>query len=156
MYRSLVYLLAFAATFVAAVPTTEDTSDYAPVGLEKRITHSGKATWFHPNQGNCGKWNNDNDIIAAVSSKYYFESDHCDQYIKIQANGKTVYAKVRDRCPPCATNDLDLSPAAFKQLGVPLSKGVQKVTWNFTNKQWRPRDLGERSESESESEESLE
>ncbi|KAG9104024.1 hypothetical protein FRC06_006104 [Ceratobasidium sp. 370] len=118
MQRSLVYLLAFAATFVAAVPT-EDTSDFAPVGLEKRVTHTGKATWFHPNQGNCGKWNNDNDIIAAVSSKYYFESDHY------------------------------LSPAAFKKLGVPLSKGVQKVTWNFMNKKWRPRDLGERSESES-------
>ncbi|KAG8748615.1 hypothetical protein FRC10_000006 [Ceratobasidium sp. 414] len=78
MQRSLVYLLALAATLVAAVPT-KDTSDFVPAGLEKRATHPGKATWFHPGQGNCGKWNNDNDIIAAVSSKYYFESDHCDQ-----------------------------------------------------------------------------
>ncbi|KAG9096252.1 hypothetical protein FRC07_010960, partial [Ceratobasidium sp. 392] len=93
MQRSLVCLLALAATFATAAPHVEDTSDFESSGLEKRITHSGKATWFHPNQGNCGKWNNDNDVIIAISSKYYFESDHCDQYVRLKANGKTVYAK---------------------------------------------------------------
>ncbi|KAG8725844.1 hypothetical protein FRC12_023975, partial [Ceratobasidium sp. 428] len=46
-----------------------------------------------------------------------------------------------------------LSPAAFKKLGIPLSKGVQKVTWNFMNKSWRPRDLSDIESPESEPEE---
>lgn len=32
------------------------------------------------------------------------------------ANGKTVNAKVVDKCPGCAANDVDLSPAAFEKL----------------------------------------
>ncbi|QRV85995.1 hypothetical protein RhiJN_14013 [Ceratobasidium sp. AG-Ba] len=149
MQKYLVYF-AFAAAFATAAPL-ENTSPVEGSVLEKRITHSGKATWFEPNQGHCGKWNNRNDLIVAISTPMYYESDHCDQYIKIKANGKTVYAKVRDSCPPCKKYDIDLSPAAFKKLGISLDKGVQKVQWNFMNKKWRPRDLSD-IEPESESE----
>lgn len=140
--KSILSVLALAVALVAAVPA-KDTADVVASTLEKRITHSGKATWFHVGQGNCGKWNTDSDLIVALSSPMYFESDHCDQYLRIQANGKTVYAKVRDSCPPCGKYDIDLSPSAFKKLGIPLSKGVQKVSWNFMNKKWSPRDLHE-------------
>jgi expansin (peptidoglycan-binding protein) len=46
------------------------------------------------------------------------------------ANGRRVEARVRDSCPPCGEDDLDLSPAAFKALGH-LDEGVLSIKWNF-------------------------
>lgn len=137
MHKSIISAPAFAVLFAVAAPT-EGTDGFE---LEKRGGYSGRATWFHPNQGHCGRWNKDSDLVVAISTAMYYKSNRCGQYIRIKANGKTVYAKVADSCPPCKYKDIDLSPSAFKKLGIPLSKGVQKVSWEFMGKKWKPRDL---------------
>ncbi|KAJ1309730.1 hypothetical protein OPQ81_006495 [Rhizoctonia solani] len=64
---------------------------------------------------------------------------NCNQWVEVvnTANGKKVYAKMRDSCPPCGDNDIDLSPKAFKALA-PLSQGVVSVSWHFMNRNWSP------------------
>ncbi|KAF8610026.1 hypothetical protein BDV93DRAFT_423707, partial [Ceratobasidium sp. AG-I] len=97
--------------------------------LAKRVTHTGRGTWFHPGLGNCGSWDDDNAPIVAVSTAMYKGGDNCNQWMKLTANGKSVYAKMRDSCPSCGYNDVDLSPKAFEALA-PLDDGVVTVSWH--------------------------
>jgi len=111
------------------------------VDLEKRITHTGRGTWFHVGLGNCGKVNKDSDLIVAISKSLY-DSNHgtnCDQYVQIKntANGKVAYGLTRDSCQSCGQGDLDMSPGLFKKLGS-LDQGVLKISWNFKAKGWHP------------------
>ena len=45
-------------------------------------------------------------------------------------NGHTVTVTVRDLCPGCAANSLDLTSSAFQQLA-PLSVGNIPVSWSW-------------------------
>ncbi|KAI0769882.1 RlpA-like double-psi beta-barrel-protein domain-containing protein-containing protein [Fomes fomentarius] len=111
----------------------------SPINLEKRITHTGRGTWFNVGLGACGKNNVDSDKIVAISSKIYGSGGNCEQYMEIKntANGKVAYGKVRDECPGCGAGDLDMSPSLFKQLGS-LDTGVLKVSWHYMAKGWKP------------------
>ncbi|KAI0712542.1 RlpA-like double-psi beta-barrel-protein domain-containing protein-containing protein [Earliella scabrosa] len=110
-----------------------------PINLEKRITHSGRGTWFNVGLGACGKTNVDSDKIVAISTKIYGSGGNCDQWMEIKntANGKVAYGKVRDACPGCGSYDIDMSPSLFKQLGS-LDTGVLKVSWHYMAKDWKP------------------
>ncbi|CAE6404371.1 unnamed protein product [Rhizoctonia solani] len=107
--------------------------------IDKRVTHVGRATWFHAGLGNCGSWDNDDTPIIAVSSAMYKQGGNCNQWVEVvnTANGKKVYAKMRDSCPPCGYDDIDLSPKAFKALA-PMSQGVFTASWHFMNRNWSP------------------
>ncbi|KAF7767924.1 hypothetical protein Agabi119p4_7167 [Agaricus bisporus var. burnettii] len=125
---------------LGAPAPTVDTID--AVHLEKRITHTGRGTWFHVGLGNCGKWNKDSDYIVAISKDLYDnnKASNCDQYVEITNtdNGRTIHALTRDSCPSCGYYDLDLSPDAFKALA-PLDQGVmKKMKWHFMNRNWHP------------------
>ncbi|KAI0755277.1 RlpA-like double-psi beta-barrel-protein domain-containing protein-containing protein [Daedaleopsis nitida] len=111
----------------------------APVNLEKRVTHSGRGTWFNVGLGACGKHNVDSDKIVAISSNIYGSGGNCDQWMQITntANGKKAYGKVRDECPGCGSSDLDMSPSLFQELGS-LDTGVLKVSWHYMNKDFEP------------------
>ncbi|KAF8951491.1 hypothetical protein BGZ46_003949 [Entomortierella lignicola] len=58
----------------------------------------------------------------------------CNKRVQITntSNGKTVNARVVDKCPgdECAWGSLDLSPAAFRQLG-DLATGVLSIKWHY-------------------------
>ncbi|EIW59086.1 Non-catalytic module family EXPN protein [Trametes versicolor FP-101664 SS1] len=103
--------------------------------LEKRVTHTGRGTWFNVGLGACGKTNVDSDKIVAISSNIYGSGGNCDQYMHITntANGKSAWGKVRDECPGCGSGDIDMSPSLFQSLGS-LDTGVLKVSWHFENK----------------------
>ncbi|KAG9104025.1 hypothetical protein FRC06_006105 [Ceratobasidium sp. 370] len=107
--------------------------------LEKRVTHVGRATWFHTGHGNCGSWDTDDHPIFAVSSAMYQGGKNCNQWAQLTntKNGKTAYARMRDSCPSCGYNDIDLSPAAFEALE-PLDDGVFTVSWHFMNRNFSP------------------
>ncbi|TFY80911.1 hypothetical protein EWM64_g3100 [Hericium alpestre] len=136
MYHFIIMLFTLfsllAATIAAPIPN-EDASGV----LEKRITHSGRATWFQPGLGNCGHTDNENDPVVAMSLSFYDNNggSNCDQWLTITntANGKTAKGWVRDSCPGCGYYDLDLSPAVFKQLGS-LDTGVLPIQWHFEAK----------------------
>ncbi|KAH8093159.1 RlpA-like double-psi beta-barrel-protein domain-containing protein-containing protein [Cristinia sonorae] len=109
--------------------------------LEKRITHTGRGTWFNVGLGNCGQWNSNSDPIVAISKSLYDQNggSNCGQWLTITntANGKTANGYVRDSCPSCGYNDIDLSPSLFQKLGS-LDTGVLKVSWHFQAKGWKP------------------
>ncbi|KAH7341133.1 RlpA-like double-psi beta-barrel-protein domain-containing protein-containing protein [Rhizoctonia solani] len=116
---------------LAEVPV--DSTVVVPVELESRQeTHAlekrrtGKATWFNTGLGACGKVSNDNQLIVALGPM-------CGKTITVKntKNGKSTTAKVMDLCPSCGSNNVDLSPAAFKKLGS-LSAGVLSISWSVS------------------------
>ncbi|RPD62758.1 hypothetical protein L226DRAFT_323248 [Lentinus tigrinus ALCF2SS1-7] len=111
----------------------------SPINLEKRITHSGRGTWFDVGLGACGKTNVNSDKIVAISSAIYGSGGNCEQWMHITntANGKSAYGKVRDECPGCGAYDIDMSPSLFQELGS-LDTGVLKVSWHYENKDFEP------------------
>lgn len=79
--------------------------------------YNGKATFFTPNQGACGDWNDNNDMIAALSGELYGsyskKSNVCGKKVQVtnKANGKSVKVTVMDACESCDKTHIDLSPA---------------------------------------------
>ncbi|KDQ62594.1 hypothetical protein JAAARDRAFT_121442 [Jaapia argillacea MUCL 33604] len=127
-------LLAFIAmAFGMPVPgnSTED--------LEKRITHTGRGTWFNTGEGACGGWNVNSDKIVAISHLRWDGGVNCGQWMQITntANGKTAYGLTRDECMGCGDGDVDMSPSLFEELGN-LDTGVLSVSWHFKAKGWSP------------------
>ncbi|KAI0713107.1 RlpA-like double-psi beta-barrel-protein domain-containing protein-containing protein [Cerioporus squamosus] len=115
----------------------------APVGpeiLEKRITHSGRGTFFNVGLGACGKFNVDSDHIVAIPSSRFNGGGNCEQFVEIvnKKNGKHAFGLVRDSCPGCGSSDLDLSPSLFQALGASLDEGVISIDWHFKQKGFKP------------------
>ncbi|KAH7101179.1 loosenin [Auriculariales sp. MPI-PUGE-AT-0066] len=105
----------------------------AVVAAPVSAVRHGKATYYAPGVGSCGKSNGPNDMIVAVAAKLFDTypghtanpnlNPICGKRIKIRHGKKVAYARVVDKCPGCSgMNDLDMSPALFKKLGQPLSK----------------------------------
>ncbi|TFK46270.1 barwin-like endoglucanase [Heliocybe sulcata] len=94
------------------------------------FSYKGDATYFYPGLGACGGHSTSSDLIVALNTQKYANGKHCGKQIAVHYNGKSVDAKVVDECPGCGSNDIDLSPAAFKKLA-PLDKGRIQVTWEF-------------------------
>jgi len=109
--------------------------------LQKRITHTGRGTWFYPGMGNCGVENSVDDPIIAIPESLYDENNgsNCGQWIRItdDASGKTVYGLTEDSCPSCGSGDLDMSPAVFQQMADP-SVGELSISWSFMERGWSP------------------
>ncbi|KIM35926.1 hypothetical protein M413DRAFT_325213 [Hebeloma cylindrosporum] len=137
--RIALFFFALFASVLLALASPVPVVNGELVDIEKRLTRSGRGTWFHPGMGNCGKRNGDNDLILAIGKKLYDRNggSNCDQWVEIVANGKKAYGKTRDSCQSCTDNDIDMSPALFKKLA-PLSTGVVKVSWHFMAKGWQP------------------
>jgi hypothetical protein len=115
-------------------PTTTKKKDPKPThGSDDWEYDDGQVTFFTPNQGACGEWNDDNDFIAALVSPpskqellthpfslqggdLYGDMDEesklCGKKILIQGpKGNEITVTVRDACPPCDADHIDLSPA---------------------------------------------
>ncbi|KAL6717261.1 hypothetical protein ACLMJK_005176 [Lecanora helva] len=112
-----------------------------PATLQRRIDHTGHATFYEQNgaAGSCGQYNSDSSQIIALSP-YWNVASYCGRKIKITNNGggqnnngagKTVVATVEDTCPGCGENDLDLSHGAFQALtgGNLDPPGEFSITW---------------------------
>ncbi|RPD64630.1 hypothetical protein L226DRAFT_565391 [Lentinus tigrinus ALCF2SS1-7] len=133
-FTYLVLALALVSSALAApAPAT-------PEMLEKRITHSGRGTFFAVGLGACGKVNVDSDHIVAISSSRFGGGGNCDQFVEIvnKKNGKHAFGLVRDECPGCGSGDLDMSPSLFKVLGASLDEGVISIDWHFKQKGFKP------------------
>ncbi|CAK5284062.1 unnamed protein product, partial [Mycena citricolor] len=124
---------------LCAMPVPQD----AVADMDKRTTHVGRGTWYHPNadQGNCGYWDQDSSPVVAISLQRYNANngDNCNQWIEITntANGKVAYGQTRDSCVSCDESSLDMSPSLFEQLA-PLSTGELRISWHFMNAAWSP------------------
>ncbi|KAJ7069660.1 RlpA-like double-psi beta-barrel-protein domain-containing protein-containing protein [Mycena amicta] len=128
-------VLALIMQLVVAAPLSMD--------IEKRVTHVGRGTWYHPSddQGNCGYWDKDSSPVVAISKQRYDDNNgaNCNQWIQItnEANGKVAYGKTRDSCVSCDTSSLDMSPSLFEKIST-LATGEIKISWHFMSPSWTP------------------
>ncbi|TQV94976.1 hypothetical protein V2A60_009946 [Cordyceps javanica] len=100
--------------------------------------HSGEITYYAVGLGACGQddsGKDNTDNIVALSSQLMGAQSNgnpkCGQTITIHANGKSVQATVRDKCPSCAMGSIDVSEKVYKELFGSLESGRQPMTWSF-------------------------
>ncbi|OAV98996.1 hypothetical protein PTTG_02455 [Puccinia triticina 1-1 BBBD Race 1] len=107
--------------------------------LREEDTHRGDATYYSPGLGSCGQQSGNQDLIVAVSHSLYdsYEGGNqdgnslCGKSIRASYGPNSIVVSVVDRCEGCSTNDLDLSPAAFRRLS-PLNTGrLHGIRWTF-------------------------
>ncbi|CAG8585147.1 7449_t:CDS:2 [Paraglomus brasilianum] len=102
--------------------------------LHKRF--AGQGTFYEVGLGACGKVNNDNELVAALSAPQFGSppnpnnSPFCGRQVRVNGPSGSVTVTLVDRCEACQFGDLDLSPTAFQQIA-PLSAGRVQITWDF-------------------------
>ncbi|KAH7145674.1 expansin-like protein [Dactylonectria estremocensis] len=103
----------------------------APSTLQPRT--SGDVTFYNPSVGTgaCGKVHSDDSFVVAVSAPLFDSIQPCGKSIKVTGPAGTAVVLVVDRCGGCAYNDLDLSPAAFKQVVGDLGIGRTMASWEW-------------------------
>ncbi|KAI0056722.1 hypothetical protein BV25DRAFT_1920753 [Artomyces pyxidatus] len=136
----LTSILAAAAALFAASVSAAPLPAPAPLVLPSSIT--GSATFYTPGFGACGFTNAATDLVVAVAAATFDAfpgtplTDNslnpiCGKTVTATSGGKTVQAKVVDRCAGClGAVDLSFSPAAFDALASPTS-GPIAVTWSL-------------------------
>ncbi|KAH7020914.1 expansin-like protein [Microdochium trichocladiopsis] len=97
--------------------------------------YSGQATWYEPGLGACGRTNNRNDLIAAIAPSFFTHPNPnldsiCGRKAKVTRGSKTVVVTIVDKCMSCPQGNIDLSPAAFQQIGN-LDEGRVSTSWVF-------------------------
>ncbi|KAI0090521.1 RlpA-like double-psi beta-barrel-protein domain-containing protein-containing protein [Irpex rosettiformis] len=150
MYRSLLHLFFIFSLVITvlgvAVPREADEIEVDSEVLEKRLqvsgTHSGDMTFYDVGLGACGWTDSDSELVAAVSHIMFDQfpgykggnpnkNPVCGKHAKITYKGKSVTVKIVDRCPGCATGDLDLSPSAFSKLANKDVGRLHGAKWTF-------------------------
>ncbi|KAF9481938.1 hypothetical protein BDN70DRAFT_854261 [Pholiota conissans] len=92
---------------------------------------SGRGTFYSPGTqvGVCGQFIADSDFAVALNTEQ-FTSSLCGSSITITSGGKTATAVIKDSCPICGTNNLDMTEGLF-EFFAPLSTGLIPITWDF-------------------------
>lgn len=126
----------------AASTSASSSASPSSGGGSRGTSHKGDATYFQPGMGACGQSNSSSDKIVAVSKHMFKQfgsggdpnsNKLCGKKITAKYEGKSTSVTVMDQCPTCSTHDLDLSPAAFKELA-PKTKGrLKNLEWSFEN-----------------------
>uniref|UniRef100_A0A5K1K2L7 Eburicol 14 alpha-demethylase n=1 Tax=Ganoderma boninense TaxID=34458 RepID=A0A5K1K2L7_9APHY len=123
----------YCALALALISSALAAPTVSPEEIEKRSDRTGRGTFFEVGLGACGQVNTDSDHIVAIPSSLFDGGMHCEQTVLIEnmENGMTAVADVRDSCPGCGADDIDMSPSLFESLGASLDDGVIPITWNF-------------------------
>ncbi|EGW30745.1 uncharacterized protein SPAPADRAFT_62602 [Spathaspora passalidarum NRRL Y-27907] len=134
----------------APEPTTSSSSAPAPAETAKPSAqgsssqpsgsiHHGQGTYYDTGMGACGVVSSDSDYIIAISHTMFDAAltdgnpNHnplCGKKIRAFYGGNSVDVTIVDRCVGCAEDDLDFSPAAFKQIADP-GLGRIDITWQW-------------------------
>ncbi|KAL4883229.1 RlpA-like double-psi beta-barrel-protein domain-containing protein-containing protein [Aspergillus karnatakaensis] len=119
-------------------PTTT-TSSNLPLPTSNGGPYTGDLTYYDPGLGSCGIESTASENICAVSHVVFDaalisgnpnENPLCGLRLRIRRGDRSVDVKVVDRCPGCNVDDLDVSPAVFKELGH-LDEGRVLVDWSW-------------------------
>ncbi|KAK0625461.1 RlpA-like double-psi beta-barrel-protein domain-containing protein-containing protein [Bombardia bombarda] len=111
----------------------------APEVTTRDLATTGDLTHYDVGLGACGWTNSDSELVVALGAPRFDpqtpngnpnNNPLCGRMIKVNYGGKSVTAKVVDRCQACLFDDLDLSPAAFQALA-DLGLGRISGTWGF-------------------------
>ncbi|KIJ48868.1 hypothetical protein M422DRAFT_247233 [Sphaerobolus stellatus SS14] len=125
----------FVSLFVALLGVTSARAAPSEEALERRVTHTGTATFFFQNgvPGACGTVHQDSDLIVALQTEQYANGVQCGRTITITDTdtGKTAVGTVADECPTCdGSGSIDLSVGLF-EVFAPTSQGVFPISWHF-------------------------
>ncbi|KFA79743.1 hypothetical protein S40288_00709 [Stachybotrys chartarum IBT 40288] len=101
----------------------------APSGNLPNI--AGEITFFEPGLGACGQVHGPDDFIAAVSHIRYDRESLCGRMLRVTRDGRSADVRVVDRCAGCKEDDIDLSPAAFRQVIGDLGLGRVNGNWEW-------------------------
>ncbi|KAM3505033.1 hypothetical protein MY11210_008133 [Beauveria gryllotalpidicola] len=101
--------------------------------------YSGDITYYAVGPGACGEddtGKDNTDNIVALSSILMGPLSNtnpmCNKKIKIFANGKSIEATVRDKCPSCTEGSIDVSEKVFKFLSDgSLEAGRRPCSWSW-------------------------
>ncbi|KAK8916899.1 putative ripening-related protein 2 [Platanthera zijinensis] len=87
-----------------------------------------------------GNYHSDEEMVVALSTGWYNHGSRCLKHIRINANGRSVLAKVVDECdsvngcdyahdfqPPCNNNIVDASPAGHWKVNELFGEDEAKV-----------------------------
>ncbi|KAK1692753.1 hypothetical protein QYE76_009450 [Lolium multiflorum] len=94
---------------------------------------------FEPGEGEpaeCdGKFHNNKEMLAALSTVWYEGGIRCQRMIRIRNDqtGRSVLARVVDECDSrhgCKDNIVDTSVAVWNALGLDTNIGEVSVTWS--------------------------
>ena len=98
---------------------------------------SGPASWYNDaGYGACGTQINAGTqlLVAAPAGLWTTPNPNndplCSKSIRVTYNGKTITVPIKDKCPSCANNKIDLSQPAFASLA-DTSVGIINVTWQI-------------------------
>ncbi|KAL2810095.1 RlpA-like double-psi beta-barrel-protein domain-containing protein-containing protein [Aspergillus granulosus] len=117
----------------------DDSSENLPLPTSNGGPYTGDLTYYDPGLGSCGIMSTASEKICAVSHVVFDAALNstnpntnplCGLKLRIRRGEMTVDVAVVDRCPGCNTNDLDVSPAVFEELG-DLAEGRVLVDWSW-------------------------
>ncbi|MDX3661037.1 RlpA-like double-psi beta-barrel domain-containing protein [Streptomyces sp. ID05-26A] len=98
---------------------------------------SGTASYYNDaGYGACGTQINaaTQMLVAAPAALWTTPNPNndplCRKSIRVTHNGKTITVPIKDKCPSCASNKIDLSQPAFASLAN-TSVGIINVTWQI-------------------------
>ncbi|KAK0401240.1 hypothetical protein QR680_015662 [Steinernema hermaphroditum] len=125
MFHPLLLLFALSAStvgeFTFGQPTDGDFTYYNDAGY-----------------GACGtQMNAGTEDLVAISYKYWTTANPNDDplcknvCVRVSYNGKTIIVPVKDKCPSCDSQHIDLSQTAFAQLADPNDGHIYGAQWSF-------------------------
>ncbi|CEP14602.1 hypothetical protein [Parasitella parasitica] len=85
--------------------------------------------------GSCGKQSKNSEFVAAVNAEQMGQdgrnNPNCGKDIEVVGpSGKIIQVTAVDNCKTCKSGGLDLSPAAFEEIG-DFSHGSVPIKWKF-------------------------
>uniref|UniRef100_A0A914EFS5 LysM domain-containing protein n=1 Tax=Acrobeloides nanus TaxID=290746 RepID=A0A914EFS5_9BILA len=101
---------------------------------------SGHFTYYTDSgYGACGtQVDASSQMLVAVAYGYFTSPNPnndplCGQCLKVTYNGKSITVPIKDKCPSCANDHMDLSLPAFRQLADPSIGNVYGATFQFVS-----------------------
>jgi Lytic transglycolase len=110
----------------------------AAIAATASYSGNGKLSWYNDaGYGACGTQIDANSQrLAAVPGVYFTSANSnndpvCKQCICASYNGKSIKVPVKDKCPGCSADKIELSKPAFSSLGNPDIGVIQGASWRF-------------------------
>lgn len=102
------------------------------------MSFTGQVTHYTVGLGACGfddAGKDNSEYIVAISSALMHGSNGdpmCNKKVNLSFEGHSITATIRDKCPSCSKEQIDLSEKAFLDLVGPLGIGRQGgVKWTI-------------------------
>ncbi|MFF1820173.1 cysteine/serine endopeptidase inhibitor [Kribbella sp. NPDC051587] len=107
------------------------------LGTSTAFAVNGQASWYNDaGYGACGTQINANSdwLVAAPAALWTTANPNndplCQRSIRVNYNGNVITVPIRDKCPSCPSNKIDLSRPAFASLAN-TDVGIINISWEI-------------------------